>query len=87
MVAKNEEGGYAAYCGLWYCPVTDYAYVEPLCVIPAYWGRGLGRAVLVEALKRSHALGAKAYVISDLPIYKTIGFEQHSNYSFYWRHH
>ncbi|TQR45967.1 GNAT family N-acetyltransferase [Paenibacillus popilliae] len=42
-------------------------------------------AVVVEALKRCSVLGAnKAYVISDHPFYKAIGFVQHSRYSFYW---
>lgn len=85
IVAVNEDGEYVAYCGLWYSPQTDYAYVEPVVTIPSYRGRGLGAAVVVEALKCCSVLGAnKAYVISDHPLYKAIGFVQHSRYSFYW---
>lgn len=84
-VAENEEGEYVAYCGCWYNVNTDYAYVEPVCTIPSYRKKGLGKAVLLEALKRCNALGAKkTYVISDSPFYKVLGFNQYSRYTFYW---
>ncbi|MCM3113146.1 GNAT family N-acetyltransferase [Lederbergia lenta] len=84
-VAENEKGEYVAYCGCWYSPNTDYSYVEPVCAIPDYRHTGLGRAVLLEALKRSYSLGAKkSYVISDDPFYRSVGFEQHSHYNFYF---
>ncbi|MCT2536255.1 GNAT family N-acetyltransferase [Aquibacillus koreensis] len=84
-VAKNEDGEYVAYCGCWYSPNTDYAYVEPVCTIPQYRGEKIGKALLLESLRRCYSEGAKkAYVISDAPFYKSIGFEQHSHYKFYW---
>ncbi|USB33386.1 GNAT family N-acetyltransferase [Paenibacillus sp. YPG26] len=84
-VAENEEGEYVAYCGCWYNAKTDYAYVEPICTIPSYRGKGLGKAVLLEALKRCNDLGAKkTYVISDSAFYKALGFNQYSRYTFYW---
>ncbi|GGI66275.1 hypothetical protein GCM10011482_19290 [Enterococcus alcedinis] len=86
LVAVNEENDFVAYCGCWYHPQTDYAYVEPVCTIPNYRKKGLGKALVLEALKRSQSAGAeKAYVISDSPFYKNMGFMQHSNYSFYWK--
>jgi predicted N-acetyltransferase YhbS len=85
VFAENEKGEYVAYCGTWFNANTDYAYVEPVCTIPRYRGQGLGRAVLLEALKRCKSLGAKkAYVISDSPFYKSVGFSPHSRYTFYW---
>ncbi|WP_269055820.1 GNAT family N-acetyltransferase [Paenibacillus tundrae] len=85
IVAENEDGEYVAYCGLWYSQKTDYVYVEPVCTIPEYRQKGLGKAVVLEALKRGRSLGAeKAYVISDSSFYKSIGFQQHSHFTFYW---
>lgn len=85
VVAENENGEYVAYCGLWYSPKTDYVYVEPVCTVPEYRQQGLGRAVVLEALNRSRSLGAeKAYVISDSNFYRSLGFRQHSHYTFYW---
>lgn len=85
IAAENEDGEYVAYCGLWYSQKTDYAYVEPVCTVPEYRGKELGKAVVLEALKRCCSLGAKkAYVISDNSFYKSLGFHQHSHYTFYW---
>jgi predicted GNAT family N-acyltransferase len=85
IVAENEEGEYVAYCGLWYSQKTDYVYVEPVCTIPEYRQKGLGKAVVLEALKRGRSLGAEnSYVISDSSFYKSVGFQQHSHYTFHW---
>jgi predicted N-acetyltransferase YhbS len=83
-VAENQDGEYVAYCGSWYDQKTDYAYIEPVCTIPEYRKKGLGRVVLLESLKRCYSLGAKkTYVISDDYFYKSLGFYQYSHYTFY----
>lgn len=85
VVAVNEEKEYVSYCGLWYDKETDYVYVEPVCTIPEYRGKGAARMVVTEALQRAYGLGArKAYVISEMEFYKKLGFQQHSHYTFYW---
>ena len=74
------DGEYAAYCGIWYDPATDYAYVEPVCTDPAHRRRGLGRAAVLEAARRCGQLGAKvAYVSSDQQFYYSIGFVSYSS--------
>ena len=73
-------------CGCWYLEGTDYAYVEPVCTIPEYRGKGIGKAVVLEALNRCRQMGAKrAYVILDSEFYKRIGFEQFAHYTFLWK--
>ncbi|WP_245630400.1 GNAT family N-acetyltransferase [Amphibacillus sediminis] len=85
MACTFLTGIYVAYCGCWYNPNTDYAYVEPVCTIPQHRGKGIGKTLLLETLRRCYFEGAnKAYVISDEPFYKSLGFEQHSHYKFYW---
>ena len=85
IAAIDPAGTKAAYCSLWYDSRTDYAYLEPLCTVPAFRGKGLARAVVYEALDRVKALGAKTvYVISDLPFYEKIGFTKDRHYTFYW---
>jgi len=85
VVGVNEDDEYVAYCGCWYSSKTDYAYVEPVCTVPHYRKMGIGKALVLEALKRCYSEGAKkAYVISDSPFYKSLGFVQHSHYNFYW---
>ena len=86
LAAADPSGELAAICCLWYHPDTDYAYVEPVCTIPAHRGKGLAKALLCETLNRARALGAKkAYVISDLDFYTKIGFRREFSCSFYWK--
>lgn len=86
LTAVAPNGDRAAYCCLWFHPGTDYAYVEPVCTIPAYRGRGIAGALLSEALARAAALGAKtAYVISDMAFYQRLGFEKLPSWSFFWK--
>ena len=85
VAAAAPDGEKVAYCCLWYRKGTDYAYVEPVCTVPAYRGRGLGGAVVAEALRRAKEKGAqRAYVISDLAFYEKLGFERDRQFGF-WR--
>ena len=84
LAAVDPAGDYAAYVCLWYAGGTDYAYVEPVCTVPAHRGKGLAGALLSEALARAKALGAeRAYVISDLAFYEKLGFETDRRFTFY----
>lgn len=84
LAATASDGDLAAYCCVWYRTDTDYAYVEPVCTVPAHRGKGLATALLSEALTRAKTFGAKeAYVISDLPFYEKLGFEEAQHYTFY----
>ena len=81
-VEWNNE--YVGHCSLWYNDKTDYAYVEPVCVIPKYRGKGVAKAMIYEALNRARSLGAKkAYVISDMAFYEKLGFKKERHYTFY----
>ena len=78
------DGNMVAYCCVWYRMDTDYAYVEPVCTVPAHREKGLASTLLSEALTRAKALGAReAYVISDLPFYEKLGFEKAQHFTFY----
>ena len=86
LAAADPSGELVGCCCLWYSPGTDYAYVEPVCVVPAWRGKGLGKALVQTALHRAKKLGAKrAYVISDLDFYRKLGFETACHYTFYWK--
>ncbi|MBR1483181.1 MAG: GNAT family N-acetyltransferase [Ruminococcus sp.] len=86
IAAKTGDGEYVSYCCLWYSDKTDYAYVEPVCTIPSYRGKGVAKAVIYEALNRAKTLGAKkAYVLSDMPFYEKLGFKKDKHFIFYWK--
>ncbi len=84
IAAIGPDGQKAALCCLWFLAGTDYAYVEPVCTVPAHRGKGLGKAILHEAMNRARALGAqRAYVISDQVFYEKLGFEKDRRFPFF----
>jgi predicted N-acetyltransferase YhbS len=73
VIAPNGE--YAAHCGMWHIPESEYAYVEPVFTLPKYRKMGLGKAAVLEGVNRCGKLGAKqAYVLSSQQFYYNIGF-------------
>ena len=75
IAVVSPEGEYVSYCGMWYDKTTDYALVEPVATDPDYRKLGLGRAAVLEGIKRCSLLGAKtAYVGSAQQFYYKIGF-------------
>jgi predicted N-acetyltransferase YhbS len=76
IVAVAPDGNYVSYAGIWYVPQNGFAYVEPVATDPDYRRMGLGRACVLETLRRVRAAGAAvAWVGSDQEFYKAIGFE------------
>jgi len=72
-VAPNED--YVAFAGVWVVPENGIAYVEPVATDPLYRRLGLGRAAVVEALRRARDAGARtAWVGSDQEFYRSFGF-------------
>jgi predicted N-acetyltransferase YhbS len=77
IVAVEPGGEYVAYSGIWYVPENGLAYVEPVATDPDYRRMGLGRAAVLESLRRVRAEGAEvAWVGSDQEFYKAIGFDK-----------
>jgi predicted N-acetyltransferase YhbS len=62
---------------MWYESVNQYAYVEPVATDPDYRRMGLGKAAVLEGIRRCGELGATvAYVGNDLLFYQSIGFKK-----------
>jgi GNAT superfamily N-acetyltransferase len=77
IAVEAPDGNFAAFCGMFYEPTHKYAYVEPVATDPDYRRMGLGKAAVLEGIRRCAALGATvAYVGNDLPIYRAIGFKK-----------
>jgi GNAT superfamily N-acetyltransferase len=75
IVVEAPNGDFAAICGMFYEPTNRYAYVEPVATDPAYRRMGLGKAAVLEGIRRSTELGANvAYVGSDQAFYLSLGF-------------
>lgn len=58
LIAVTDDGAVAGFVTAWFDDVTLSAYLEPVGVVPAHRRRGLGRALLTEALARVQRLGA-----------------------------
>ena len=68
-----QRGEYAAHCGVWY-DGGDTAYIEPVATVPEHRRKGLGKAVVCEAVSRAKERGAKrAVVLSEQEFYFRIG--------------
>ena len=75
IAVAAPNGDYAALAGMFYEPNSQFAYLEPVATDPDYRRMGLGRAAVLEGIRRCAALGARvAYVGSDQEFYRAIGF-------------
>lgn len=77
IVAVEPGGEYVAYSGIWHVPENGLAYVEPVATDPDYRRMGLGRAAVLESVRRVQAEGAEvAWVGSDQEFYRAMGFDK-----------
>ncbi|MDF2537381.1 MAG: hypothetical protein K0S76_402 [Herbinix sp.] len=84
VVAPN--GDFVSYCGMWFDSDSDFALVEPVATDPAYRKLGLGKAAVLEGIRRCGALGAKrAFVGSSQQFYYSIGFRPYATSSWWMR--
>lgn len=81
LVAETADGLLVGYCLGWWEAAHRQGQVEPLGIAPTYQGRGVGRALLCELLRRFEALGAERVLVETesarsraLHIYESVGF-------------
>jgi GNAT superfamily N-acetyltransferase len=79
IVAVAPGGEHAAFCTAWLDDVTRTVVFEPVGTHPQHRQRGLGKAVMAEALRRAERLGATlatvgAYSPAANALYTAMGF-------------
>lgn len=75
IVVENPEGNFVSYCGMWFLPKDRVAYIEPVATDPDYRRMGLGKAAVLEGIRRCGELGAEvAFVETGMEFYEKIGF-------------
>jgi GNAT superfamily N-acetyltransferase len=57
LVAIAPDGEVAAFTTLWYDDVTRWGYFEPVGTVPEHQKKGLGKSVIVEAMRRMKIMG------------------------------
>jgi GNAT superfamily N-acetyltransferase len=83
VVAPN--GDYISHCGMWYDKKSKSALVEPVATEPAYRKMGLGKAAVLEGIKRCGELGAiRVFIGSSQQFYYNIGFRPYAT-STWWK--
>jgi GNAT superfamily N-acetyltransferase len=77
IAVAAPSGDFVAFCGMFYEPTHRFAYVEPVATDPAYRRLGLGKAAVLEGIRRCGLPGATvAYVGSDQDFYRALGFKK-----------
>ena len=77
IIIVAPDGNYVAYAGTWFEATNKFAYVEPVATDPDYRRSGLGKAAVLEGIRRCGQLGAQvAYVGSVQPFYQAMGFKR-----------
>ena len=76
IVVAAPDGEFVSFCGMFYQPQGRYGYVEPVATDPDYRRMGLGKAAVLEGIRRCAQLGAvDAFVGSNQAFYLALGFE------------
>lgn len=83
VAIENERREYVCYAGMWWTPENQLAYMEPLCTVPEYRGKGLASAALSELYRRMKPLGATHMTGGDHPFYEKVGFEARIGWTFW----
>jgi ribosomal protein S18 acetylase RimI-like enzyme len=79
VAVVSPEGNFVSYCGMWYDSDAGYAVIEPVATDPDYRRMGLGRAAVLEGIRRVGELGAKiAFVGSSQQFYYSIGLRPYA---------
>lgn len=74
-----SDGNFVSYCGMWYEPKSTFAVIEPVATDPDYRLMGLGKAAVLEGIRRVGELGAKiALVGSSQQFYYSIGLRPYA---------
>ena len=66
LVAVAPDGKFGSYCLCWFDPQSRTGLFEPLGTRQKYRGRGLGKAVLCEGLRRLRDLGAQTAFVTSI---------------------
>lgn len=85
LVAVTAGGEVAAFCTVWLDEVTRTGLFEPVGVAPAHQRRGLGAAMMCEALGRAADMGATLCTVGSYSpaahaLYASVGFVEYDLY-------
>src|SRR6266545_2608416 len=81
LVAAAPDGTFASYCICWLDSANKCGEFEPVGTRPAFRGKRLGQAVMLEGLRRLKAYGANTAIVysygdneAAIKLYESVGF-------------
>jgi mycothiol synthase len=81
LFVRSPDGRGASACIIWFDPVNTVGLFEPVSTHPDFRGKGLGKAVMAEGLRRMKAAGMHRAVVgfdpnnvAALALYTSLGF-------------
>ncbi len=84
-IIADENDDYVCFSGMWWCPQTRLAYMEPLCTVPEHQHKGLAAAALSHHDSILRPLGAEVMTGGGNDFYKRIGYQHTHFYGHYWK--
>ena len=90
LIVVSPDGRGAAACTIWFDAVNQVGLFEPVATHPDFQGRGLGKAVMTEGLRRMKAAGMTRAILGFDPgnvaaraLYTSMGFGTACNFAAY----
>lgn len=81
LIVVSPDGQGASACTIWFDPVNGVGLFEPVGTHPDFQGKGLGKAVMVEGLRRMKVAGMRRAIVgfdpnnaAALALYTSMGF-------------
>ena len=82
LVAVSADGILASYCICWLDPMSKIGEFEPVGTRAAYRRKWLGKAVMLEGLRRLKATGMQTAIVysvnsneASMKLYESVGFK------------
>ncbi|MEZ4617896.1 MAG: GNAT family N-acetyltransferase [Caldilineaceae bacterium] len=89
LFVRSPDGRGASACTIWFDPVNGVGLFEPVGTHPDFQGKGLGKAVMTEGLRRMKAAGMTRAVVgfdptnvAALALYTSMGFGAAAYFTF-----
>jgi ribosomal protein S18 acetylase RimI-like enzyme len=90
LFVRSPDGRGASACTIWFDPLNAVGLFEPVATHPDFQGKGLGKAVMAEGMRRMQAAGMRRAIVgfdpnnlAALALYTSMGFRAACYFALY----